>query len=45
MTIGQADRYVPADIKPNSLAMVDAVNYLILSIGVEFDPRSRHVFL
>jgi len=33
MITGQADYYVPVDIKPNSLAIVDAVNYQILTRG------------
>ena len=33
MIIGQADCYIPSDIKPNSLAMVDAVNYQLIARG------------
>ena len=39
MMIGQADSYVPADIRRNSLAIVDAVNYQQLASGVRRDPR------
>jgi len=39
MITGQADCYIPAAIKPNSLATVDAVSYQLLAIGAGFDPR------
>jgi hypothetical protein len=40
---GQADCFIPSDIKPTSLAPVDAVIYQLLAMGAGFDPRPLHV--
>ena len=42
---GQADCFIPSDIKPTSLAPVDAVIYQLLAMGAGFDPRPLHVGL
>jgi len=45
MIIRQADRYIPVAIKPDSLAIADAVMGQLLAMGAGFEPRPLHVFL